>query len=58
VSDPYALPNAWLDIDVKPVAGNYAITIGASNVHNGLEVLARAKAYRDARLATVGTIAQ
>jgi hypothetical protein len=44
-NDPYWLPNSWVDIDVKPVAGGYAVTITADNVHNGLEVLARANSY-------------
>ncbi len=44
-NDPYWLPNSWVDIDVKPVVGGYAVTITADSVHNGLEVLARANAY-------------
>ena len=44
-NDPYWLPNSWVDIDVKPVVGGYAVTITADNVHNGLEVLARANSY-------------
>jgi hypothetical protein len=52
LNDPFWLPNSWLDIDVKPELGNYAISISASSVHNGLEVLARANSYGAARMAT------
>jgi len=52
-NDPYSLPNTWLDIDVKPQMGTYAISVNADNVHNGLEVLARAHSYADARNAEV-----
>ena len=50
-NDPYWLPNAWLDIDVKPQPGSYAITISANSVKDGLQVLARAKAYAEMRVA-------
>jgi len=48
-TDPFWLPNTWLDIDVKSHAGRFAISVGADNVENGLKVLARANAYADAR---------
>ena len=49
-SDPYWLPNSWVNIDVKPLAGSYAISISADSVHNGLEVLDRANAYAGTRI--------
>src|SRR5664280_1579825 len=54
-NDPYWLPNSWVEIDVKPQLGSYAITITADSVHNGLEVLARANAYADTRTGTTHT---
>lgn len=50
-NDPYSLPNKWLDIDVKPEAGKYTVSVNADSVQNGLDVLARAKS----RVATTGT---
>jgi hypothetical protein len=46
--DPYWLPNAWLDIDVKPQAGNFAVTLSANTVARNLQVLQRASAFADA----------
>lgn len=48
-NDPYWLPNSWVNIDVKPTVGGYAVLISADSVHNGLEVLARANAYAGSR---------
>lgn len=56
-NDPYWLPNSWVDIDVKPQVGSYAVSVSADSVHNGLEVLARANAYADTQVATTGTAA-
>jgi hypothetical protein len=46
--DPTWLPNAWLDIDVKPQAGNFAVTLNANTVAGNLQVLHRATAFADA----------
>jgi len=46
--DPTWLPNAWLDIDVKPQAGNFAVTLSANTVAKNLQVLQRATAFADA----------
>lgn len=48
-NDPYWLPNSWVNIEVKPLVGGYAVLISADSVHNGLEVLARANAYAGSR---------
>lgn len=46
-NDPTWLPNAWLDIDVKPQAGNFAVTLSANTVARNLLVLQRATAFAD-----------
>jgi hypothetical protein len=46
-NDPTWLPNAWLDIDVKPEAGNFAVTLSANTVARNLQVLQRATAFAD-----------
>jgi hypothetical protein len=45
--DPYWLPDAWLDIDVKPENGNFVVVVRADNVPDGLHVLHRATAFAD-----------
>ena len=45
--DPYWLPNAWLDIDVKPEGRNFAVTLSANTVAKNLQVLQRATAFAD-----------
>jgi hypothetical protein len=45
--DPTWLPNSWLDIDVKPEAGNFAIALSANTVAKNLQVLRRANAFAD-----------
>jgi hypothetical protein len=46
--DPTWLPDAWLDIDVKPLGANLAVTLRANTVARNLEVLQRATAFVDA----------
>lgn len=48
-NDPYSLPNAWVDIDVKGADGNYTIVLRADSVSEGLNVLHRATAFADAQ---------
>jgi hypothetical protein len=44
--DPYWLPDAWVDIDVKPENGNYAVTLSAdTTVRDNLQILAHARRY-------------
>jgi hypothetical protein len=45
--DPTWLPNAWLDIDVKPAGGHLAVTLSANTVAKNLQVLHRATAFAD-----------
>lgn len=47
--DPTWLPDAWLDIDVKPESGHFAVTLSANTVARNLQVLQRATAFADAR---------
>jgi hypothetical protein len=46
--DPYWLPNAWLDIDVKPEGANFAVALSSNTVARNLQVLRRANAFADA----------
>jgi len=46
--DPYWLPQAWVDIDVTPQAGNFVVTLSADSVSKNLQVLQRATAFADA----------
>jgi hypothetical protein len=46
-SDPYWLTDSWVNIDVKPENGNFAVTVSADNIHDNLEVLSRAHHYGD-----------
>jgi hypothetical protein len=45
--DPYWLPDAWLDIEVKPESGNFAVVLRADSVPDGLKVLHRATAFAE-----------
>ena len=46
-NDPYWLPDSWVNINVKPENGNFAITISADTVHDNLQVFGRANHYAD-----------
>lgn len=46
-SDPYWLADSWVNIDVKPENGNFAVTLSADTIHDNLEVLSRANHYGD-----------
>lgn len=52
--DPYWLPDAWLDIDVKSEAGNLVVVLRADNVPDGLKVLHRATAFTESQHKAVG----
>jgi hypothetical protein len=52
-NDPYWLPDRWLNIDVKPDNGNFAITVSADTVHDNLRVFGRATHYADERAIAV-----
>jgi len=46
-NDPYSLPDQWVNIQVKPQNGNFAVTISADSVHENLAVYGRANHYAD-----------
>jgi hypothetical protein len=46
-NDPYWLADAWVNIDVKPEEGNFAVTVSADSIRSNLEVLGRASHYAD-----------
>ena len=46
-NDPYWLPDTWVDIEVKPEQGNFAVTVSADSVSSNLQVLGRAHSYAD-----------
>jgi hypothetical protein len=48
-NDPYWLPDTWLNIEVKPSDGNFAVTISADSVHDNLQVFGRATRYASDR---------
>jgi hypothetical protein len=52
-SDPYWLPDTWVNIDVKPENGNFAITASADTVHDNIELFGRVKKYADQRMLAV-----
>jgi hypothetical protein len=45
--DPYSLPDTWVNIDVVPEDGNWAITLRADSVRDNLAVFGRASRYAD-----------
>lgn len=45
--DPTWLPDAWVDIDVTPEAGNFAVTLRSDTVAKNLQVLNRASAFAE-----------
>jgi hypothetical protein len=46
-SDPYWLPNSWVNIDVKAEGANFAVLLTADTVRDNLQVLRRASRYAD-----------
>jgi hypothetical protein len=50
-NDPYGLRDTWLEIDVKPDAGRYVVTLVGDHVSDTLRILQRAKAYAAAQRA-------
>jgi hypothetical protein len=52
--DPYWLPDAWLDIEVKPENGNYEVVLRADSIPAGLKVLHRATAFAESHRQPVG----
>jgi hypothetical protein len=50
--DPYYLPNAWLDIDVKPESGNFEVVLRAQSIPDGLAVFHKATAFAESHRTT------
>jgi hypothetical protein len=46
-NDPYSLPQQWVNIDVRPYDGNFAVVLSADSVTDNLAVYGRAKNYAD-----------
>jgi hypothetical protein len=46
-NDPYWLPDTWVNIEVKPENGNFAIALSADSVRENLQVYGRANHYAD-----------
>jgi hypothetical protein len=52
-SDPYWLPDSWVNIQVTPENGNFAVTVSADTVRDNPKVVGRANHYAgDHMLAT------
>jgi len=54
--DPYWLADSWLDIQVTPENGNFAVTVVADSVHDNIEVLGRATRYANEHMLAVGSV--
>jgi len=46
-NDPYALPDQWVHIAVRPQDGNFAVILSADTVRENLELYGRANHYAD-----------
>jgi hypothetical protein len=54
--DPYWLADRWLDIQVTPENGNFAVTVVADSVHDNIEVLGRATRYAHEHMLAIESI--
>jgi hypothetical protein len=54
--DPYWLADRWLDINVTPERGNFAVTVVADTVHDNMEVLDRATRYAREHMLAIGSV--
>jgi hypothetical protein len=50
-NDPFFLPDAWVDIDVKVENGNYVAVLTSDTSYNNLRILQRANAFAAAQQA-------
>jgi hypothetical protein len=46
-NDPYWLPSSWVNIEVNPEGGNFAVTLTADSLRDNLRVFGRASLYAD-----------
>jgi hypothetical protein len=54
--DPYWLADRWLDIQVAPENGNFAVTVVADTVHDNIELLDRATRYAHEHMLAIGGV--
>ncbi len=54
--DPYWLADRWLDIQVTPENGNFAVTVRADSVHDNIEVIGRATRYAHEHMLAIESI--
>jgi hypothetical protein len=52
-NDPYWLPDGWVDIDVSPENGNFAVVLSSDKVRYNLELVGRAKRYAEQHMAAL-----
>jgi len=48
-SDPYWLPDSWVDIDVREADGNFLVTLTGQSVTDNIHILHRATAFASHR---------
>jgi len=46
-NDPYWLPNTWVNIDVTPEEGNFAVRLSADNIPHNRSIFERARVFAD-----------
>jgi hypothetical protein len=54
--DPYWLADRWLDIQVTPENGNFAVTVVADTVHDNIQVLDRATRYAHEHMLAIESV--
>jgi hypothetical protein len=57
-ADPFWLPGTWLNIEVKPEHGNYAVTLEADTVADNLKLAAHAMAFAKAQAVAGNSVDQ
>jgi hypothetical protein len=51
-NDPYWLPDTWVNIQVRPDNGNFAVFVSADSLEDNLQVFKRANRYGEQQMAT------
>jgi hypothetical protein len=54
--DPYWLADRWLDIQVTPENGNFAVTVSADSVDDNIEVIGRATRYAHEHMLAIESV--
>jgi hypothetical protein len=52
-NDPFSSPDSWVNVEVLPESGNFAVILRTDSVDAGLRVLSRAKTYADSHMLSV-----